>query len=181
VVGKLPFHIHIAEDEETSKRKPPGTNEKGKVYPYGSAIYGQVGAAAVLLRQGHPPRALNYHLGPDNKHTVREAELAGILLAIHLIKTEKNERTTHAIGVDNQAAIKAIPLGPQSEGWECTLATEITQKSCARLTSYRSNNHGRTRRYRRKRSRRPRGKESSERRNIRQGVPPDILETSADQ
>lgn len=37
----------------------------------------------------------------------------------------------------------------------------------------------RTRRYRRKRSRRPRSKESSERRNIRQDVPPDILETSA--
>ena len=42
MVGKLPFRIHIVEDRETSKEEATGVNEKVKVYPGGSAMYGQV-------------------------------------------------------------------------------------------------------------------------------------------
>ena len=39
---------------------------------------------------------------------VHEVELIGILLGIHLISTKRYGSTTSAIGVDNQAAIKAF-------------------------------------------------------------------------
>jgi hypothetical protein len=39
---------------------------------------------------------------------VPEAELIGIILALHLIKTEKKKSTSIAIGTDNQAAIEAF-------------------------------------------------------------------------
>ena len=79
-----------------------------QVYADGSAIEGKVGAAAILLREGRPTRALHFHLGPEGKHTVHEAELVGILLGLHLINTEKKGGTTFALGVGNQAAIKAF-------------------------------------------------------------------------
>ena len=79
-----------------------------KVYTDGSAQEGKVGAAALLIRQGEPNRVLHYHLGPSSKHTVHEAELVGILLGLHLIKTDKKGRTSYAMGIDNQAAISAL-------------------------------------------------------------------------
>src|SRR5712691_5014960 len=49
-------------------------------------------------------------MGPDTKHTVHEAELVGILLAIHLIKTGC---TTHAIGV--LYVINSVPTGASKD------------------------------------------------------------------
>jgi hypothetical protein len=72
----------------------------------------------VLLRAGNPPRILHLHLGSDKEHTVHEAELVGILLAMHLVGTEKNGNTTFkfAIGVDNQVTIKALSSPVRSPG-----------------------------------------------------------------
>ena len=83
-------------------------SEAVQIFTDGSAIDGKVGAAAVLTRAGNPPRALHLHLGPESEHTVHEAELVGILLGMHLISTEKHGSTSFALGVDNQAAIKAF-------------------------------------------------------------------------
>jgi ribonuclease HI len=46
-------------------------------------------------------------LGSIEHHTVFEAELVGLLLGLHLIKTEKT-RTSYALGADNQAVITAV-------------------------------------------------------------------------
>jgi hypothetical protein len=76
----------------------PGCAEQTiQVFADGSAMEGKVGAAATLIRAGKAPRTLHYHLGPAAEHTVHEAELVG---GLHLIST--------AIGVDNQAALKAF-------------------------------------------------------------------------
>ncbi|KAH9997159.1 hypothetical protein BJV74DRAFT_768496 [Russula compacta] len=53
---------------------------------------------------------LHYHLGPKGEHTVHEAELISILLAIHLIKTETLASVPATIGVDNQAALGTFSL-----------------------------------------------------------------------
>ena len=106
--GKLPFKINIAETRENSMREDEEANEEVQVYTDGSAINGKVGAAAILIREGNAPRTLHLHLGPESEHTVHEAELVGIILGMHLISTEKHGSTTFAIGVDNQAAIKAF-------------------------------------------------------------------------
>jgi ribonuclease HI len=47
-------------------------------------------------------------LGTDSQHTVYEAELVGILLGLHLIKTERRCRVECVLGADNQAAIHAL-------------------------------------------------------------------------
>ena len=76
----------------------------------------------VLMCKNRPPCTLHYHLGPDLEHTVHEAELVGLLLGLHLLNTEKNNRVLAMLGVDNQAAIKAFESELRSPGhhlaWE---------------------------------------------------------------
>ena len=81
-------------------------NEAIKIYSNGSAHNGKVGTAAVLTRLGHLTRSLHFHLRPEMEHTVHEAELIGTVLALHLIKTEKNKKVNISIGIDNQATLK---------------------------------------------------------------------------
>jgi len=79
-----------------------------QVYSDGPAQGGKVGAAAILIRKDKPDRTLHFHLGSESEHTVHEAELAGMLLALHLIDTEERNATTCHTAVDNQAALKAF-------------------------------------------------------------------------
>ncbi|KAF8267080.1 hypothetical protein EI94DRAFT_1582670, partial [Lactarius quietus] len=55
---------------------------------------------------------LHYHLGTVSKHTVFKAELVrptlGMLLGLQLIKTHTRRNAAFTIGVDNQAAIRAL-------------------------------------------------------------------------
>jgi ribonuclease HI len=104
---KRPFKMDIAKDKEASIKADKEGREIIKVYSDGSAQDGKVGAAAVLIHPGKETRKLHYHLGPTDHHTVFEAELVGLLMGIHLIKTEK-KRTKYALGVDNQAAMTAV-------------------------------------------------------------------------
>ena len=107
LVGKLPFSISISSSKEASILEDRYANESAKLYSNGSAFRGKVGAATVLIRSGHPTRTLHFHLGPDTKHTVHEAELVGTILALHLIKSERNNKVSFSIGIDNQAALEA--------------------------------------------------------------------------
>ncbi len=59
---------------------------------------------------------LHFHLGQSTQHTVHEAELVGILLGLHLIKTDKKGRTSYSLGIDNQAAISALNVVKSSPG-----------------------------------------------------------------
>ena len=105
----IPFKVSIPEDKEKSKIVDGAAHEEIKVYSDGSIHDGQVGAAAVLFRNGvYSGRTLRLHLGKADEHTIYEAELVGLLLAIQLIKQEKRGKTSCAIGADNQAAIQAL-------------------------------------------------------------------------
>ena len=106
--GILPFTISITRSREDSIREAEHANEEIQVYTDGSAIDGKVGAAAILTRVGHPPRVLHLYMVPESEHTVHKVELVGILLALQLISTEKHSSTSFALGVDNQAALKAF-------------------------------------------------------------------------
>src|SRR5258707_10307850 len=107
-LSKLPFTVNIPPNKEASIDEALRACEKVKVYSDGSAFNGKVGAAAVLTRADKPHRILHYHLGPDSKHTVHEAELLGLLLALHLVETERPGCTSFVIGVDHQAALTAF-------------------------------------------------------------------------
>jgi len=106
--GELPFETSIAECREESVKEAERADEEVQVFTDRSALNGMVGAATILTREGNPPRVLHLTLGPEEKHTVHEAELAGILLGMHLISTESHGSTTFVMGVDNQAAISAF-------------------------------------------------------------------------
>jgi ribonuclease HI len=106
--GRTPFEISIPADRDSSTKEAEGAKEEIQVFTDGLAIKGKVDAAATLLRAGRPARTLHYHLGPEEEHTVHEAELVGIVLGLHLISTKRKGATTCAIGTDDQAAIKAF-------------------------------------------------------------------------
>ena len=114
--GKLPFKTHIAASRETSIEEATNAAEEVIIYTDGSAINGKVGAAAILTRADNPPCALHLHLGSKKEHTVHEAELVGILLAMQLISTEKHGSTSYAIAVDNQVAIQSFHLELRNPG-----------------------------------------------------------------
>ena len=105
---KRPFTIHISADKEASILEDQQAMEKVRIYSDGSAHNGEVGAAAILKREGEQARKLHYYLGPKTQHTVHEAELIGILLGLYLIKTDKGRRTTYSIRVDSQVALSAL-------------------------------------------------------------------------
>jgi len=106
--GTLPFEISIADSREESIREMEHAEEEIQVFTDRSAMNSKVGAAVVLLRTGNAPRTLHIHLSPKTKHTVHKAELAGMLLGMHLISTKKRGNTTFVLGVDNQAALRAF-------------------------------------------------------------------------
>ena len=89
--------------------------EKIRVYSDGSAQEGKVGAAAILICPGKDTRKLHFHLSSVEHHTVFEAELIGMLLGLHLIKTQKT-RTSYSLGADNQAALSAAATPGNKSG-----------------------------------------------------------------
>src|SRR5260370_25229962 len=100
--------ISVAPNKESLKKEAQNAMEDIQVFMDGSVIDGKVGAAAVLTRQGKDHRILHLHLRRADSFNNYEAELAGLLLGMHLIKTEKATRRHTAIGMDNQAAISAV-------------------------------------------------------------------------
>lgn len=115
-VGKSPLKLSIAGSREESIEETMNAEEELQVFSDGSALEGQVGAAAVLMLKGEHVQTLHYHLGSQAEHTVHEAELVGILLAIHMLNAAKYRKKSSMIGVDNQAAIKAFESELRSPG-----------------------------------------------------------------
>ena len=107
---KRPFTVSFAKDKNKSVDEDERASEVGRVYTDGSAKEGKVRAAAILIREGKPTHKLQYHLGSSTQHMVHEAELVGILLGLHLIKTDEKGKTSYTIGVDNQAALSTLKL-----------------------------------------------------------------------
>ena len=118
-------HLDIPPSKEESKRADANAVEQIKVYSDGSAHDGQVGAAAILQRDGKQDRTLKLHLGTTEQHTVYEAELVGMIMGLHLIKTEPRNRVKCALSVDNQAALVAIKSEMKKSGQH--LAASVLQ------------------------------------------------------
>lgn len=106
---RSPIITQIAESRETAVDKEKELTTTVKIYSDGSCTDGQVGAAAVLYRNGRRKKTLRYQLGTEEEHTVYEAELVGMSLGLELLRTEPSADTV-TLGIDNQAAIRAIHL-----------------------------------------------------------------------
>ena len=78
------------------------------VYTDGSEIGGDVGASAVLQRQGSArPRILRYHLGTASEHGIYEAEIVGSILGTELLRTERALVEGPSVALDNKSSIEA--------------------------------------------------------------------------
>lgn len=102
---------HIANNTDEALQEANRTHNatRYKVYCDGSGFEGGTGAAAILYRGNRIIKKLQLYIGPITEHTVYESELIGLLLALHLLSMLTCLiPNTAVIGLDNQAAIKAI-------------------------------------------------------------------------
>jgi ribonuclease HI len=108
LMGKLPYRTDIPGSKDDSKEAEAQVPEQIKIYSDGSAHNSKVGVVAIMTKNGKTTRILHYHLGSVEEHTVFEAELAGILMGLYMIEMNPKGNVSYAIGVDNQAALKAL-------------------------------------------------------------------------
>jgi ribonuclease HI len=113
--------IRIADNREQAKREDKEEKGAVSVYTDGSGYEGQVGAAAVLYRNGVVKRKRRMRLGPMTQHTVYEGEGIGMILGLELIREENGVKGMVSMGVDNVSAITAthsIKPGPGHHIWD---------------------------------------------------------------
>ena len=92
--------IHIDDDRPTAITK--ANNITGlAVYTNGSGYKGQIGAATVLTVNRLELRRVRYRLGPETQHTVYEAEIFAVVLALHLLTQVTCPIPRVTIGLDN--------------------------------------------------------------------------------
>ena len=100
--------IRIAGNKETAKNEDKEDMSHIRVYTDGSGIEGQIGAAAVLYRDGVLKRTKRLRLGSTKHHTVYEEEGIGLILGLELIREEEEGVDgLITIGINNTAAINA--------------------------------------------------------------------------
>jgi ribonuclease HI len=99
----------IADSKEMAKREDGEERARVRVYSDGSGMDGTIGAAAVLYRDSILKRVKRYRLGSARHHTVYKGEGVGMILALRLIKEEREEVVgVTPLGVDSQVAIVAM-------------------------------------------------------------------------
>ena len=77
-----------------------------KVYCDSSRLHKGVRAAAILYKNNRIVKISRFHLGAANEHTVYEAELVGVLLALNQLTSLACQLINAVlIGLDNQAVI----------------------------------------------------------------------------
>lgn len=112
-----------------------GDAAETRIYTDGSSQDVYVGAAAVLyhVQNGildNPIKVLKHRLGPDSKHSVWDAEAAGLIMALWMLKDSNRLRVSPiSIYSDSQAVIRAFRAQRASPGYhlidEITTQTEI--------------------------------------------------------
>ena len=104
---KILANINIEEDRD--KAIEDANQIKGTaVFTDSSGFEHNIGAAAVLMRNGFVSRTLKYHLGSGEIHTVYEAEATGVVLGIHALCATDRTYKHVTIGLDNQAILMAL-------------------------------------------------------------------------
>ena len=77
-------------------------------YTDGSGLNKKIGAAAVLKLNDTEISTLCYRLGSKTDHTVYEAEVTAVLLALHILTQIQRPLSKVTIGVDNQAVLLGL-------------------------------------------------------------------------
>jgi ribonuclease HI len=128
LMGKRPFRTDIPDNKDSSKETDKQAPENIKIYTDGSAHDGKVRAVDILTRDGKMETVLHFHLSSADEHTVFEAELAGLLMGLHLIEANKKGNISFSIGADNQATIKVLTSRFDKPGHYFRTAERIRKK-----------------------------------------------------
>ena len=108
---KPTFSTKISSSKDSALELAQNTHwtTKYKVYCDGSSIEGGVGAATILYKNNRVLKTRRAYLGSAKEHTVFEAKLVGVLLALSLLYNLTCQLTTLVIiGLDNQAVLCAL-------------------------------------------------------------------------
>ena len=116
VTNTAPHLTHIAPDKRTSIEEHDKITMGTKIYTDGSGIHGKIRASAIHYRRNGDTRAICYHLGWKDEHTVYKAESLVLTMAAHLLYTERDIETPVNIFVDSQAAIKSSDVFTTKSG-----------------------------------------------------------------
>ena len=103
----MPVATSIPKTREVAIEVAMMNHSEITVFSDGSGCSCQIGAATVLFRDGVEQKVLTKHMGSEYHHTVFEAELLGLSLAVELIKAESCVQTA-TIRANSQAAILTI-------------------------------------------------------------------------
>ena len=103
------FKVRIAPTKDQATDEESGDSAPVRIFSDGSGIEGNIGAAAVLYCRkngAETKHVLRYYLGPETRHTVYEAEVAGEIMAQELLYHQTRGFGRHvSMYVDNQASI----------------------------------------------------------------------------
>ncbi|KAF8814018.1 hypothetical protein BYT27DRAFT_7250430 [Phlegmacium glaucopus] len=113
--------IRIVDNKDKEKEEDRADITNIKVYTDGSGFEGQVGAGAILYRDGVIKGRKRMRLESLKHHMVYEGEGVGMILGLELIREEWIAMGLIPIGVNNTAAITAthtIKPGPGHYIWD---------------------------------------------------------------
>src|SRR5882724_2122582 len=100
------FTTLIPGSKEEAMLEVAADRSEVSVFSDGSGHEGGIGAVAVLYRGGAEKHMLRKFMGSKETHTVFEAELFWLSLAVEMVKGETLVQSL-TIGVDSQAAMRA--------------------------------------------------------------------------
>jgi ribonuclease HI len=101
---RLEFVIRVASSRENAITMDDNDSATIQVYTDDSGMDGQIGASAVLYRNGVKKSSLQMRLGPEGDHTIPAGEGIGLILGLELIRAE-NRVTRVSMAADNLASI----------------------------------------------------------------------------
>jgi len=110
-----PFSVHVSKSKADAVGAADTSHADTVVYSDGSGQDGQIGAGAMLFRNGVERATLRKHLGTVEHHMVFEAELLGMSLAAELVRVERHVWSV-IFRVDSQVAITTIKQSKVAPG-----------------------------------------------------------------
>ena len=97
-------HTYIAPNKDKAVTLANLAVNGTAIYMDGYDIDRQVGAAAVLYRNGVEQAVIHKHLGSNKQYTIFDAELVGAIMGTHLAMLSRADSDI-TLGIDNQATI----------------------------------------------------------------------------
>jgi ribonuclease HI len=105
---RIKTHIENSKDRAADDLARQTSATDIQVFTDGSGYEGGIGAAATVWKGNREGESTKLHMGSDEKQIVYGGEVAGMILALEMIRREEGEVKAVMIGVDNQAAIMAV-------------------------------------------------------------------------